>query len=282
MSGSEATTSFEARIVLRPRSLDETLDLVLAYIRRYHRELRWVFSVAVLAALAPAAVAWFVLGLRPGVVGIVIVVCTGLAERSVTVFAGRHLFSNPLSVWGAWRQVLRRLPFELSSVLLAYVPLLMMVGAEFEEEAWLGGGIALGVFWPFLLATHAHLSEVAHLEHLSAGRAAQRARALVSYRYGRALGLLGTSALVRGLFALGAYSVGSFLLGWVLQFSPLAELLTAPFALAGLAMSGPFMALVRFFDYIDARTRREGWDIQVHFNRVAQRERQARARSLAA
>ena len=49
---------------------------------------------------------------------------------------------------------------------------------------------------------------------------------------------------------------------------------------------GPFRGRGIIFkgytDYIDARTRREGWDIQVRFNAIAQRERQERARSLAA
>ncbi|MCB9652297.1 MAG: hypothetical protein H6730_37685 [Deltaproteobacteria bacterium] len=275
-------TSFEARIVLRPRTLDETMDLVLAYIRLYHRDLRWVAVVAVLAATLPTLAVWILSGQDARYGAWALVFFTGIAERVVTVFAGRHLFNNPISVWGAWRQVLRRLPFNLIVLFGVYLPILMMVSGVEDDDAWLGFGIVLGVFWPLLLASHAHLSEVAHLEHLSPGRAAQRARALVSYRFGRALGLLLTSALVRFLFAIGTYSAGAFVVAAVLQLQGAATLIAVPLAILGLAASGPFMTLVRFFDYIDARTRREGWDIQVRFNAIAQRERQERARSLAA
>lgn len=281
MSGADAT-SFEARIVLRPRTLDETFDLALAYVRVHHRDLRRCFVAALVAALAPAAAAWLLLPDAPGIAGVLLILGVGVAERAVTVFAGRHLFGNPISVWAAWRQVLRRLPFNLAVVAGVYLPVLVMAAVAFEDDAWVGGGVVLGVFWPFLLASHAHVSEVAHLEHLSAGRATQRARSLVAYRFGRALGLLITGAAVRAGAAAVTVSLGTFVVGWVLQFGALAELGRIPLAVLGLGLSGPFMAMVRFFDYIDARTRREGWDIQVRFNAVAQRARQAQAGGLAA
>ena len=45
----------------------------------------------------------------------------------------------------------------------------------------------------------------------------------------------------------------------------------------GFVISGPFVAVARLFEYVDARTRREGWDIQVRFNAIAQRERKNEA-----
>jgi hypothetical protein len=44
------------------------------------------------------------------------------------------------------------------------------------------------------------------------------------------------------------------------------------FALAGFFASIPYVASTRFLGYVDRRTRREGWDIQVRFAALAQRE----------
>lgn len=274
-------TSFEARIALRPRSLDETFDLSLAYLRVFSRDLRRLLVVSVLATVTLPVLCWLLFGLVNAEAVALAVVTGGVAERSVTAFAGRHLFGNPASVKAAWGAVLRRPFFGLSAVLIPTLPALMVLGSDFDD-AWLGFAIVLGFFWPFVLASHAHLSEVVYLEQLAVGRAGQRARALVAYRFGRALGLVLAGLLVRGLFVYGTYTTAAFLFGFVLQFKGVTQTMGPAFLVLGYALSGPFMALVRFFDYIDARTRREGWDIQVRFNAIAQQERVAKERSLAA
>ena len=53
-------------------------------------------------------------------------------------------------------------------------------------------------------------------------------------------------------------------------------------SIAGFLLAAPFVALARLFDYVDARTRLEGWDIQVRFKAIATRAKEERARSLAA
>lgn len=274
-------TSFEARIALRPRSLDETFDLALAYLREFGRELRRPLIVATLVGAAPPIALWLLFGLSEAELVAIVVITAGFAERSVTTFAGRHLFANPASTGAAWKVTLQNSVFGLLSILFVMLPVCMMFGSDFEDMMT-GLGVVLGCFWPFLLASHAHLAEVSHLEQLSFGRAAKRARALVSYRFGRALGLLISSVLVRALFVIGTYSAISFLFGLVLQFKGVSETLGPAFAVLGYALSGPYMALVRFFDYIDARTRREGWDIQVRFNAIAHKAREEREGRLAA
>lgn len=274
-------TSFDARITLRPRSLDETFDLALAYLRVFAKDLRKPLIVASLVGGLPAIAGWVLFGLSEAEAVAIVVVTGGFAERSVTAFAGRHLFGNPASLGAAWGATMKRSFFSLFGVLLASVPILMVLASDFDET-WLGFGIMLGVFWPFILASHSHMSEVAFLEQLGVGRSAQRARALVAFRFGRGLALLLAGAMVRGLFVFGAYSAAAFLFGFVLQFKGVADTLGPAFLVLGYVLSGPYMALVRFFDYIDARTRREGWDIQVRFNAIAHRERLAKERRLAA
>lgn len=278
---STAGTSFEPRVTLRPRSQDETFDLTLAYLRAYARDYRGPIIMAVLISLLPALLVQLLLSPSGGVVAGVAIVTTGLSERSLTAFAGRHVFGNPATIKGAWRATLVRLPFGLASVLFLTLPVILVLGADFEEAA-LGLGVMMAFLWPLMIASHLHVAEVMHLEQLRLSKATQRARALVSFRYGRALGLVVTGVVVRLLFVLGTYSAGTFIFAVVLQFKGVADNFGVAFALLGYALSGPYLALVRFFDYIDARTRREGWDIQVRFNAIAQRDRQSRESRLAA
>lgn len=274
-------TSFEARVTLRPRSLDETFDLALAYLRVHIRDLRGPILVATLAAWLPVVIGFLVLGLSDTEVIALGLVLTGLAERSITVYAGRHLFGNPTSIRGAWAATGRRLAFGLATNLFAICPILALVLSDYDET-WIVIVTMLGFVWPFMIASHVHLAEVHHLEQLPLGRAAQRARALIAYRFGRAVGLLTMGALVRALFVLAMSSGAAFLFSFVLQFKGVSGIAGPLFGMLGYTLSGPFVALARFFDYIDARTRREGWDIQIRFNAIAQKERQAAERRLAA
>ena len=43
------------------------------------------------------------------------------------------------------------------------------------------------------------------------------------------------------------------------------------YALLGYFLSVPYVASARFLGYVDSRTRREGWDIQVRFAALLQR-----------
>lgn len=274
-------TSFDPQVVLRPRSLDETFDLALAYVRTRLRDFRGLLVLMVVLPLLPALAA-SLLGASDGVALCSTLVAVACAERAVTVFAGRHLFGNPATVRGALAGVGRRLLFTLTFTVLVTLPLLMMAGPEFDDSAWTVFGVLFAMVWPFVMASHLHLGEVALLEQLGPGQAARRARALTAYRFGRALGMILIGILIRGLFVLGAYAGGVFLFGFLLQFQGVDDNFGMWFSLAGYALSGPYMAMVRFFDYIDARTRREGWDIQVRFNAITQRAREERASRLAA
>ena len=48
-----------------------------------------------------------------------------------------------------------------------------------------------------------------------------------------------------------------------------AGLINAQGRIAGLLLSAPLVATLRFLAYIDNRTRREGWDVQVRFLELA-------------
>lgn len=276
-----STTSFEPRIVLRPRSLDETFDLALAYLRSTAVDFVRLFLGLTIGAGLLIVGASYALdldwGQRAGL-GLVVV---SIMERVVTVFAGRHLFQNEAKTRASLSAVFKRAPLVFGWALFATGPIVIML-IDTEEVGWIVLGIFLLTVWPFLLATHLFLGEAAFLEQLSIGRAMKRARVLVTYRFGRALGMIVSQALVRGLFVVTVMFGTSFLVEFVLQFRGVPEAVTFWAAIFGYVLSGPYIALVRLFDYVDARTRREGWDIQVRFNAIAQRAREEQAKRLAA
>lgn len=274
-------TSFEPRIVLRPRSLDETFDLALAYLRISARDFIPVFLVLSAAAAIVVVGAGYGLGLDWPQRGAVALIVVSMMERVMTVYAGRHLFQNSAQKRFAVKAVLKRLALVLTWSLVSTGPVVIML-LDTEETGLLVLGVFCLTFWPFILASHLYLGEAAFLEQLPAGRALKRARILVTYRFGRALGMVIAQSLVRALFVFSSTFGISFLIEFVLQFQGVPEAVPYWAGIGGYILSGPYIALVRLFDYVDARTRREGWDIQVRFNAIAQREREERASRLAA
>jgi hypothetical protein len=274
------STSFEPRIVLRPRSLDETFDLALAYLRVSARDFWKIFLLLTLGSLAIIVGAAYALDLdwwqRCGVALIVV----PIMERMVTVYAGRHLFQNVAGKRAAVLAVLKRLPLVGIWTVFTMGPVLVML-IDVENTGLLVLGIFCLTFWPFILASHLFLGEAAFLEQLDVGKAMKRARILVTYRFGRALGMVVATTFVRALFVV-CVTFGSTFLMFVLQLQDAPESISYWAGIGGFVVSGPYLALVRLFDYVDARTRREGWDIQVRFNAIAQRAREEKASSLAA
>jgi hypothetical protein len=275
------STSFEPRIVLRPRSLDETFDLALAYLRISARDFIKVFVIFCAGAAVIVVGTAYALDLDWGQRCAVALVVVAMMERMVTVYAGRHLFQNPAQKRAALKAVLKRSPLVSIWSVVSTGPLLIML-ADIDDSALMVLGIFCLTFWPFVLASHIYLGEAAFLEQLPAGRAMKRARVLVTYRFGRALGMVVAQSLVRGLFVLSVAFGTTFLIEFVLQFKGVPESVQYWAGIGGYILSGPYVALVRLFDYVDARTRREGWDIQVRFNAIAQRAKEERASRLAA
>src|SRR5262249_50480066 len=131
-----------------------------------------------------------------------------------------------------------------------------------------------------LIASQAYRAEVSLLEQLPMKRAGQRTKTLITYRFARALGMLIVSTIVRAAVAAGLELTIDFLLGMVLQFGNVSDSIGGWPSLVGYLLAGPYIAVVRMFDYVDARTRREGWDIQVRFNAIAQDAREAEEKKL--
>lgn len=276
------STSFEARIVLRPRSLDETFDLAIRYFRATMRDfakLYVVFTLLITGGIVGPAI---VFDLSFELQATLAVLIVPFYERVVTVFAGRHLFANPTSISAAIGLVLKRFAFLSIHALVVLAPILMILLSD-DEGTMAAFGIMLAMAWGlFVVPTHMHVTEVVLLEQLPAGRAMKRARILLHNSFGRALGSFVFSGVVRACVVAMVYFGLNFLVGFVLQFESASEHLGPYFAVFGYVLASPYVALARLFDYVDARTRREGWDIQVRFNAIAQKYAREEAKRLAA
>jgi hypothetical protein len=119
--------------------------------------------------------------------------------------------------------------------------------------------------WPRLVFVH----EASLLEGAGPADALRRSSRFVAGRGGPVFGVLVSLLLTQGAFVVTAELLGQGLVSEVLQLGkPFGALFAdggSPYALAGLLLSVPYVATARFLEYIDARTRSDGWDVQLRF-----------------
>lgn len=277
--------SFDPRIVLRPRSLDEVFDLTFAYLQVYARDFRRLFAFQFVVGLS------LILILREGLnegwpmVWAAAFVLSPLTEKVTLVFGGDHLFGNAPRRRLALRRVLRRIvPVFLGAVLVP-LPVLPALALALADETALGFAVMASLFWPFLLAWFLYFSAALLLENLDLSAAFRRSSRLISFRFGRALTFVIVAFHIRLFFVITIEFLSRFIISFVLQLgSPLGELFSDfgsyPSVLA-FFLAAPIIALARMFDYVDTRTRLEGWDLQVRFKALVSRERPSRTQRVA-
>jgi hypothetical protein len=254
-------------IVLRPRRLSEILDLAC----------RLCCSLALglyvrLAALVLLPCLALCLALRhallwewPAVWAVAITL--GVILQGVfTMAVGRLLFSEALTA----RQVLalfgRRLGSYLGMLFLSR--LLLAVAA-------LPFGLGLPLAWPRLYFVH----EASLLEAADATPAIRRASRFAASDLASVFGALLAVLATQAGFVIVAEYLGDGLVNHVLQLGkPFGALFSdggSAYALAGFFLSVPYLSTARFLQYIDSRTRSDGWDVQLRFMAIASREADA-------
>jgi hypothetical protein len=257
----------EARVAFRPRSIAETFDLAL----------RWVPAVGGmlylklgLILLLPAAIGCWLLRHFAGFDWVsvwAIAIGTGMALQGFfTIAASRLMFERDVTV--------RAVVLQFRGRMWSYL------GALFVSRFMIAVGVltVFGIFW--LWPRSAFVHEASLLEGHGAIASGQRAAAFTARQYGNVF-ILGLGQLV-ALFAFIAIadSVGYVLFDLVLQIGRPFESLWARggslTALLGFFAAIPFLTSVRFMHYIDGRTRRDGWDIQLAFLAVQMADENAR------
>lgn len=253
-----------AAIVLRPRTIAEVVDLAFRLTFSLALPLYAKLSAVVLLPILAGALAlryaarwdW-----APIWVGVVFT--SVLAEGVFTVAAGRLLFAEDLRVREVLGAYLRRLPSYFFAVVFSQALLIAAAGASLL--------IAAPFVWPSLVFVH----EASLLEGAGPVAAMQRASRFVKGRAATTFGLLLMLLAGQGAALVIGELLGQGLLDDVLQLGrPLGALRDggSPFAIAGLLASVPFVATARFLQYIDTRTRADGWDVQVRFLAIAAKD----------
>jgi hypothetical protein len=232
------------RVALRPRSFLETGDLALLLMRKHARPfvllLPWVLVPALIAFVLDHAFKW-----EPEFVVLVQVILSGLTSGVYTLLCGDLMLQPMVSTRKIQGRFIR---------LVGRFVLIRLVG-------WIVGVVTLGLAYRFIVFT----PESVLLERGGLRPTLARSGALIRAAVGRAA-LFGVAAFL--LLCVGAGGAELFHMGirelFGLRELPVGETLSWA-SLLGIALMQPYLATLRFLLYIDCRTRREGWDLQVQF-----------------
>jgi hypothetical protein len=257
----------QCRIVLRPRSVSEVLDLGLRVISGFGLRLyTWLSVLFLLPCLAGCLTMRYVFEAGWEWVWLAAFASATVFQGVFTIAVGRFLFAEDLTV----REVVKHFGRRFFSYF----------GALFVSRLLLGLGALLGffvfpLFWAWTKVAFVH--EASLLEQASPGEAVKRASRFVASRSSSTFLLTLWFLLAHTAFALVFEAIGNFgIVNFLLQLGePFGTLADggSPFALLGFFLSVPYVATARFLAYVDTRTRMDGWDIQLKFMAISARER---------
>lgn len=262
-----------ARVVLRPRTVSEILDLALRFMSGPALSL---YAKLALLSLLPA---WALCIAARWVLGWPWLAVWGLAlglgtvlQGLFTVAVGKLMFAERLAVTEVVSQFARRLPAYLGALLITRIQIAVLCVAAF---------LVLPPVW--IWGRGAHVHEACLLEYASPSEAVKRAARMVEGKVLGAAGLLLMMSLASlGFVIVSEALINDGLLGFVLQvgkpFGSLRHQGGSAAALLGAFAAVPFWSTARFLGYVDLRTRRDGWDVQLRFMAaVAEAEREVTA-----
>lgn len=245
-----------AAIVLRERTSLELVDLSLRFVRAL-RPLAYLSLTAIvlLPLLAGSIVLRYVLEWGWGWVWLAAFVSAVLAQPPFTVLAGRLLFADDVGVGVVLGHCLRR-TFAYATLMALRSVVLVLSSVTFVGPL---------IVW----AQTAYLHEILFLEGAPLRPALGRTRRFVAGRSGSSVEMLLLCLCVVVTSVVVAEVIGLTLVEYVLDISLPVESFTenggSVFAVAGLLASVPFTSALRFLFYVNERTLRDGWDVQVRF-----------------
>lgn len=241
------------RVVLRPRGPGELVDLAV----RLGQVEAGALVGAALRVLGPLAALILLSPLLPwgpevALAG-VLLLAPGLQVPFVALGA-RLLFEEGVTL-GALRADARPM---LRAALVRWGALVAV---------WGSGLMSFGIAFLPAHVGLAWIGEVVLLERTPVRLAWARTVSLASDEAGVAVGSAGLGLAVLGVGALTGEALGQLVVAGVLQLgTPLGALWAGevtPHLVLGTLGVQPLLGWVRLLAYVDARTRREGWDLQV-------------------
>ncbi len=252
------------KLVLRERTVIEVLDLavrfVSAHARIYARTA--LFVLVPLAVLTELTAAFF----GEGKAWLLALTCGLLAQMPFTLLASRVVFED--------RVLVGRLLSDSVSASGRIIGARLIQGALAFFAGLVG---VLPALWP--ASALFFVPEVVLLEKSGPTAAASRANEIGSRQRGEVvLSVVLVTLLQVGVIVLAELAGRLFLVD-VLQVNGAIEWSGHPFGRIGFWIFVPYLATARFLLYLDARTREEGWDVQMRFAALAARWRAERARA---
>lgn len=254
----------EARVVLRPRSLAEILDLALRFASDPAATLyAKLATLTLLPAWALCVAAHWGAGWSWGSVWLLALALVTPIQGVFTIAVGKLMFTERVTVREILSEYLRRFPAYFGALLITRIQIAVLSFAVF---------LVLPPLWIWGRSIHVH--EACLLERATATDAVKRSARMVENRALPAGGTLLLLTLVAASFVgVSEALLNHGLFDFVLQIGkPFGALLdeggSGP-ALLGLFLAVPYWATARFLLYVDLRTRRDGWDVQLRFMALA-------------
>jgi hypothetical protein len=262
----------QARVVLRPRSISEIFDLALRFIseaaaKRYiHLALLTLLPAWLICVYARFGLQWE----WPMVWMLALAFVTPL-QGLYTVAVGKLMFAQEVSLRAIFGHYIRRLPAYLVALVLT--------------RALIGLGsllffLLIPPFWMWGRVNYVH--EAVLLEHASPVDAISRASRMVARNTLGAVGLVLLLSVAGAGFVLVAELLfNDGLLDFMLQlgkpFGSLFDEGGSAAALLGAFLAVPYWSTARFLAYVDLRTRRDGWDVQLRFMAIQAKQQGSEA-----
>jgi hypothetical protein len=246
-----------SRVPLRIRGVPEILDLAFVFAAGNPRVYYRLMALLGIPLLGIFAAARYALG-WPWVYVWLLAIPTGaLAQGVFTTAAGELLFAENARARSVLRSFVLRLSPYLGSLVLSRA---------------IASFVAIIPFFARLLGRAAFVREAVLLERASSGQALARSASLVRRQEGPCFAMWMSLLLMQGTFVAAAELLGHSVVEFSLQLGrPFGSIMEGGslYALIGFVASIPYVATARFLKYIDIRTRKEGWDIQIKFTALA-------------
>lgn len=241
------------RVALRPRDPFEVLDLTWRLLRERSGPILRLSAVVLLPVwLVSLLACWLADG--HWAIGLLAVPIARAVQAPFTLLLGRMLFEDDVRVVRVVRDFVPLVPAALWTGVVALL-------------VWTASASTCFAALPWARAAFAWMPETALLERVGANRSVRRAIRLAGGQPLAAFVASFGGDVMLVWFALAGEATGQAVVGFVLQLgAPFGALQTGqvtPWLVGGLLAAQPIHAAWRLLLYVDARTRLEGWDLQV-------------------
>ena len=266
----------EARLVIEPRSVGVCIDLACLFLRTHAAK---IFGLTFLFVAPASAITYYVAAVTSGgwlcSVALYIFLSPFLGA-AIVAGAGHWVFGEPFTIAGTLKTVVSRM-WSLLYFLLFSRAIVVVTSVT----CW-------GLFIVPLETRYGFLQEIVLLEQLHGQHVGKRVGEIMSHTFWTAMGRYTAIVLFAMVVSISLFTIfdigAGTLLGYPIVIGRTSAffaeelfylLIWDPLAITTLSATVwlvyPLARLAWFFCYIDARIRKEGWDVELHFRVESQR-----------